>query len=134
MPQPGDGVPLYGLAEAAVLAAGYAPAIGFPAHRQTAVLRVRRGGRLQIRDGGALSPCALPVRPSAVGSAPGSDAVGEVRRGCRDAFRKTHLLQRLIPGIEEMLAAGGVDRPEPHPEAQPVAIPERPSGDVGHRG
>ena len=63
-----------------------------------------------------------------------SDPIGEVRRGCRDSFRKAGLLHRLIPGIEEMLAAGGFDPPPPADEVQPIAIPETPSGDVGHRG
>ena len=62
------------------------------------------------------------------------DPMGEVRRGCRDSFRKTGLLNRIIPSIEEMLAAGGLELPQPPDEAQPVAIPERTSGDVGHRG
>ena len=63
-----------------------------------------------------------------------NDPVGEVRRGCRDTFRKTKLLTRLIPSIEEMLAAGELDPPKRPDDAQPNAIPEEPSGDVGHRG
>ena len=62
------------------------------------------------------------------------DPIGEVRRGCRDSFRKTGLLSSLIPGIEDMLTAGGIDPPPAPDEAQPIAIPEEPSGDVGHRG
>ena len=124
---------LYGIAEAAVLAAGYAPAIGFlhTGKPQSFVYDVADVYKFET---------VVPVAMRIAGEAqrgrlpPGSEAVREVRRGCRDAFRKTHLLQRLIPGIEEMLDAGGMDRPEPHPEAQPVAIPEGPSGDVGHRG
>ena len=60
--------------------------------------------------------------------------MGSVRRGCRDSFRKTRLLNKLIPSIEEMLAAGGIDIPQAPEEAQPIAIPEKPSGNVGHRG
>lgn len=124
---------LYGIAEAAVLAAGYAPAIGFlhTGKPQSFVYDVADVYKFET-----VVPVAMRVAGEAQrGRLPaGSDAVREVRRGCRDAFRKTRLLQRLIPGIEEMLDAGGMDRPEPHPEAQPVAIPETHSGDAGHRG
>ncbi|MGB4908644.1 MAG: subtype I-E CRISPR-associated endonuclease Cas1, partial [Tabrizicola sp.] len=57
-----------------------------------------------------------------------------VRLACRDAFRKTSLLSRIIPAIDEVLSAGDLPRPEPPPEAMPVAIPEATSGDAGHRG
>ena len=63
-----------------------------------------------------------------------SDPVGTVRRGCRDAFRRTGLLDKIIPAIEEMLASGGLPVPEAPEDAQPVAIPETHSGDPGHRG
>jgi CRISPR-associated protein Cas1 len=61
--------------------------------------------------------------------------VAEVRRKCRDAFRRTNVLARLIPLIENVLAAGGLALPEASPEAMPVAF-EGPTemGDVGHRG
>lgn len=124
---------LYGLAEAAILAAGYAPAIGFlhTGKPQSFVYDVADVYKFET-----VVPIAMRVagaaqrrRQPAV-----SNPVREVRRGCRDAFRKTGVLQRLIPGIEDMLAAGGIDPPKPHEEAQPIAIPESPSGDVGHRG
>lgn len=57
-----------------------------------------------------------------------------VRLACRDAFRKTGLLTRIIPAIEEVLSAGNLPRPDPPPEAQPVAFEEPGSGDEGHRG
>jgi len=58
----------------------------------------------------------------------------EVRIACRDAFRKTKLLERLIPLIEDVLAAGEIEPPPPAPEAQPPAIPEPDNlGDSGHR-
>jgi len=62
-----------------------------------------------------------------------SDPVGETRRACRDSFRKSGLLKRIIPGIEEMLAAGGIEPPPPHEEAMPIAIQEDTTGDAGHR-
>ena len=124
---------LYGLAEAAVLAAGYAPAIGFlhTGKPQSFVYDVA-----DIYKFETVVPIAFQVAGQAERrKSPGvGDPIGEVRRGCRDSFRKTGLLSRIIPGIEEMLAAGGFEPPSPPDEAQPIAIPEEPSGDVGHRG
>jgi CRISP-associated protein Cas1 len=45
------------------------------------------------------------------------------------------VLSRLVPLIEEVLAAGGLPLPEAPPEAMPIAIPEAERlGDAGHRG
>ena len=53
---------------------------------------------------------------------------------CRDAFRETRLLDRIVPGIEDMLAAGGIEPPESPEDAVPAAIPNPESlGDAGHR-
>ena len=124
---------LYGLSEAAVLAAGYAPAIGFlhTGKPQSFVYDVA-----DVYKFDTVVPVAMHVaghaqrgvRPYVV------DPVREVRRGCRDIFRRKAILQKLIPGIEEMLGAGGIAVPSAPEEAQPVAIPETPSGDAGHRG
>jgi CRISPR-associated protein Cas1 len=63
------------------------------------------------------------------------DPVGEVRRRCRDAFRRSQILTRLIPTIEEVLAAGGLELPEAPPEAMPIAFQDAEKlGDDGHRG
>ncbi len=124
---------LYGLAEAAVLAAGYAPAIGFlhTGKPRSFVYDVADAFKFET-----VVPIAFRVAGAAArGKRPeAGDPVGEVRRGCRDSFRKTGLLRRLIPAIEEMLAAGGLEAPPPPEEAQPTAIVEEASGDDGHRG
>lgn len=124
---------LYGLVEAAVLAAGYAPAIGFlhTGKPQSFVYDVA-----DVYKFDTVVPIAFRVAGQAQsGKQPAADdPVGEVRRGCRDSFRKSGLLTKLIPGIEEMLSAGEIAPPSPPEEAQPIAIPENPSGDVGHRG
>jgi len=58
----------------------------------------------------------------------------EVRLACRDLFRSDRLLGRIIPLIEEVLAAGGIVPPEAPPEAVSPAIPNPVShGDAGHR-
>ena len=124
---------LYGLAEAAILAAGYAPAIGFlhSGKPQSFVYDVADVYKFET-----VVPIAMQIAGQAQrGKQPAvSDPIGEVRRGCRDSFRKTGILQKIIPGIEEMLAAGGVAAPALPEEAQPIAIPNTNSGDVGHRG
>ncbi len=124
---------LYGLAEAAILAAGYAPAIGFlhTGKPQSFVYDVADVFKFET-----VVPIAFRVAGEAERGTPPavSDPVGEVRRGCRDRFRKAGVLSRLIPSIQEMLAAGCLDPPEVPVEAQPIAIPENTSGDVGHRG
>jgi CRISPR-associated protein Cas1 len=44
-------------------------------------------------------------------------------------------LHRIIPTIEEVLSAGGLEVPKPPEEAVKLAIPNKEElGDVGHRG
>lgn len=123
---------LYGLAEAAVLAAGYAPAIGF-LHTGKPLSFVYDIADVFKFD--TVVPLAFKIAGQHASAGHSHDPVGQVRRACRDVFRKTNLLERLIPSIEDMLSAGGIELPAPTPEAQPVAfdLAER-SGDAGHRG
>ncbi|MFG1223764.1 type I-E CRISPR-associated endonuclease Cas1e [Xanthobacter wiegelii] len=123
---------LHGLTEAAVLAAGYAPAIGF-LHTGKPLSFVYDIADLWKLD---------TVVPEAFRIA-GLHAKGKlemapdraVRLACRDAFRRTGLLAKIIPRIEEVLAAGELARPEPPPEALGPAFEDgEPSGDEGHRG
>ncbi len=118
---------LYGITEAAVLAAGYAPAVGF----------IHTGKPLSfVYDIADLFKFDTVV-PLAFHIAAGSPREPErqVRLACRDLFRTKKLLGRIIPTIEEVLAAGGLSPPEPPPDALPPAIPEPEKiGDVGHRG
>lgn len=117
---------LYGIAEAAVLAAGYAPAVGF----------IHTGKPLSFVYDVADVYKFETVVPLAFATAARAPAEPEraVRIACRDLFRQSKLLERIIPGIEDMLAAGGISPPEAPPEAVPPAIPV-PSGigDAGHR-
>ncbi|MCD4845714.1 MAG: type I-E CRISPR-associated endonuclease Cas1e [Methanosarcinales archaeon] len=117
---------LYGVTEAGVLAAGYAPAIGF----------VHTGKPLSfVYDIADLFKfeTVVPVAFSIAAKNPG-DPEGMVRRACRDAFRETKLLRKIIPTIEEILASGGISRPKAAPDALKPAIPEEEGiGDVGHR-
>jgi len=58
----------------------------------------------------------------------------QVRLACRDVFRTSNLLEKIIPTIEEVLAAGEIQPPKAPPESVPPAIPNPdPLGDKGHR-
>jgi CRISPR-associated protein Cas1 len=128
---------LYGLSEAAVLAAGYAPAIGF-LHTGKPLSFVYDVADLFKFE--TVAPEAFRVAGAVASGRPldsraGSDPVAEVRRRCRDVFRRTDLLAKLIPAIEDVLAAGGIDPPEAPPEAMPVAFEDAKGlADDGHRG
>jgi CRISPR-associated protein Cas1 len=123
---------LYGLSEAAILAAGYAPAIGF---LHTGKARSFVYDIADVFKFETVVPAAFKIAGAIEqGRIKGERSpTGEVRRACRDSFRKTKLLTRIIPAIEEMLAAGGMTPPSPNPEAQPIAIAQEVTGDVGHR-
>lgn len=117
---------LYGVTEAAVLAAGYAPAIGF----------IHSGKPLSFVYDIADIVKFETVVPAAFRIAKKSpkNPDREVRIACRDSFRETRLLKRVIPLIEDVLSAGGIEPPPPPSDAQPPAIPEPKSvGDEGHR-
>jgi len=123
---------LYGITEAAVLAAGYAPAIGFlhTGKPQSFVYDIADIFKFET-----VVPAAFAVAAKASKGRLDLPLESAVRRACRDRFRATRLLERIIPTIEEVLEAGGVERPKPPPDAQPVAFEDpEPSGDAGHRG
>jgi len=117
---------LYGLCESAILAAGYAPAIGF------------------IHSGKPLSfvydiadmfkfETVVPLAFEIVGKQH-KNPIREVRIKSRDKFKETHFLRRIIPSIEEVLSAGGINKPEAPPEAVEIAFEDpKGIGDAGHR-
>jgi CRISPR-associated protein Cas1 len=117
---------LYGITEAAILAAGYAPAIGY----------LHTGKPLSFVYDIADIVKFETVVPAAFRVAARNPPMPEreVRIACRDAFKQSRILQRLIPMIEDVLAAGDIQPPPPAPDAVLPAIPEPPSvGDAGHR-
>ncbi|WP_459939304.1 type I-E CRISPR-associated endonuclease Cas1e [Desulfonatronum parangueonense] len=118
---------LYGITEAAILAAGYAPAIGFihTGKPQSFVYDIADIFKFET---------VVPVAFRIAAKNP-RDPERDVRLACREVFRQTRLLRKIIPSIEEILTAGGLKLPDPHPEAVPPAIPNKESiGDAGHRG
>lgn len=117
---------LYGVTEAAVLAAGYAPAIGF----------IHTGKPLSFVYDVADIYKFETVVPMAFGIAAKSPAnpEREVRLKCRDIFRQSKILERIIPDIEAILSAGELVPPKP---AEGQVLPPIPNpagiGDPGHR-
>jgi CRISPR-associated protein Cas1 len=117
---------LYGVTEAAVLAAGYAPAVGF----------IHTGKPLSFVYDIADIYKFETVVPAAfkVAANPPPNPERAVRLACRDMFRQTRLLDRIIPDIEKILAAGEIPRPVAPTDAVGPAIPNPDSiGDAGHR-
>lgn len=111
---------LYGLTEAAILAAGYAPQIGF-LHR----------GRAQsfVYDIADLFKfeTVVPEAFKVAARAAKGDVSGPIERAtriaCRDSFRRSRLLDRIIPSIHDVLAASGIDVPEDAPEGVEPVLP-----------
>ncbi|MTH95100.1 type I-E CRISPR-associated endonuclease Cas1e [Roseibium sp. RKSG952] len=122
---------LHGLTEAAVLAAGYAPAIGF-LHSGKPLSFV-----YDIADLFKLETVVPEAFRIAGQAARGKlDMVPDraVRLACRDAFRRTGLLKRIIPAIEDVLSASELAQPQPPPGHVPPAFEDPPpTGDAGHR-
>jgi CRISPR-associated protein Cas1 len=118
---------LYGISESAILAAGYAPAIGFihTGKPQSFVYDIADIFKFET---------VVPVAFRIVSKNP-KEPERDVRLACIDAFRQSRLLHRIIPAIEEVLAAGEMERPKAYEEAVPIAIPNKEGlGDAGHRG
>ena len=117
---------LYGISEAAILAAGYAPAVGFihTGKPQSFVYDIADIVKFET---------VVPVAFEIAAKQP-REAERAVRLACRDVFRQTKLLGKIIPMIEEVLSAGGLQPPTPPEESVGPAIPEGERlGDVGHR-
>jgi CRISPR-associated protein Cas1 len=117
---------LYGITEAAVLAAGYAPAVGF----------IHTGKPLSfVYDIADLFKfeTVVPLAFKIAASDP-RQPERQVRIACRDLFRSSKLLTRIIPTIEDVLLAGGIEPPSAPIESVPPAIPcPQALGELGHR-
>jgi CRISP-associated protein Cas1 len=118
---------LYGISEAAILAAGYAPAVGFihTGKPQSFVYDIADIFKFET---------VVPVAFFVAARNP-NNPEREVRIACREAFRQHKVLQRIIPTIEQLLAASGLTIPMPPEESVAPAIPNKEGlGDAGHRG
>lgn len=86
---------LYGLVHAAIVSTGFSPGLGF----------IHTGKALAfVYDIADLYKCEVTI-PIAFGCAhdASSGLEGRVRRACRDAFRKSKLLERIVPDIQKAL-------------------------------
>ncbi len=118
---------LYGLCEAAILAAGYSPSVGFIHTGKP------RSFVFDIADLFKFET-VVPVAFRIAGRG-AVDPERAVRLACRDSFRRSRLLKRIIPTIEEILEAGGLERPKPPADAIGPAFGDgEKMGDDGHRG
>lgn len=117
---------LYGITEAAVLAAGYAPAVGF-IHTGKPLSFVYDIADIFKFD--TVVPAAFRI---AAKNPPQPERM--VRLACRDMFRETKILSRIIPAIEEILAAGELEPPkQPEESVGPAFSDGENLGDAGHR-
>lgn len=123
---------LYGITEASVLAAGYAPAIGF-LHTGKPLSFVYDIADIYKFD--TVVPEAFRIAGQAEkGKLHGKDPVRETRLACRDVFRKTRLLEKIIPDIEAILSAGGLAQPvQPSDAVGPAFTDPQGSAEEGHR-
>jgi CRISPR-associated protein Cas1 len=90
---------LYGLCHAAIVAAGFSPALGF----------VHTGKMLSfVYDVADLYKTEVTI-PVAFGTVQESDGVIEtrVRKKCRDVFFETRLLERIVPDLYHVLGIAG---------------------------
>jgi len=118
---------LYGICEAAILAAGYAPAVGFIHTGKPQSFVYDIGDIFKFET-------VVPVAFQIASRKPQSPE-RDVRLACRDAFRQSKLLKRIIPTIEQILAAGEMAPPVKPLESVEIAIPNKESfGNAGHRG
>lgn len=91
---------LYGVCHAAIVSAGYSAALGF----------VHTGKMLSfVYDIADLYKTELTI-PAAFHAVAGgtTELEGRVRRACRDAFHRAHLLDRVVADIDELLIAADV--------------------------
>jgi len=112
---------LYGITEAAILIAGYSPSIGF--------LHVGKDKSFvyDVADIFKFDTVVPAAFKTAATNPPEPER--EVRRACRDAFRRTDVLGKLIPTVEGIIAASGLAPTQRPEESLPVAIEERTRND-----
>lgn len=87
---------LYGICHAAIISAGYSPALGF----------IHTGKMLSfVYDIADLYKVemTIPLAFRVVAQTGGMNMEGEIRRACRDIFHERRLLQSIVPDIERAL-------------------------------
>lgn len=83
---------LYGVCHAAIVSAGYSPALGF----------IHTGKMLSfVYDVADLykTEITIPLAFAVTKELAGANTEGEIRRRCRDRFHETKMLQRIVPDV-----------------------------------
>lgn len=95
---------LYGVCHAAIVSAGYSPALGF----------IHTGKMLSfVYDIADLYKADITIPLAFRAAVEGADSLeGRVRRACRDAFHESRLLQRIVPDIDRLLEPERADGDE----------------------
>lgn len=106
---------LYGICHAAIISAGYSPALGF-IHTGKMLSFVYDIADLYKTD------ITIPIAFQAV-AANSSNLESHVRRTCRDAFHTERLLQRIVPDIDWVLALDRDKMPDSADIDSDAAIP-----------
>jgi len=91
---------LYGVCQAAIVSAGFSPALGF----------IHTGKMLSfVYDVADLYKAEVTIPLAFAAVAESEEGLeGRVRRSCRDAFQAGRLLQRIIPDLDRVLALEGI--------------------------
>jgi CRISPR-associated protein Cas1 len=105
---------LYGITEAAVLAAGYSPGIGF-IHTGKALSFVYDIADIFKFD------TVIPIAFKIAAQQP-PEAERTIRKECRRIFVEKKVLDEMIPRIQEVLDAGGLEPPKTPKGVVPIAI------------
>jgi CRISPR-associated protein Cas1 len=90
---------MYGICHAAILAAGYSPAVGF----------IHTGKQLSfVYDIADIykAEITIPLAFELVAEGDEKDLERRARMRCRDAFHRTRLLEKILPDIREVLDVG----------------------------
>lgn len=104
---------LYGVCHAAIVSAGYSPALGF----------IHTGKMLSfVYDVADLYKTEITIPVAFRAAAEGADNIEtRVRRACRDAFRESRLLQRIVPDIDRALGVIPKDLGDADFDSDPAA-------------
>lgn len=116
---------LYGICEAAILAAGFSPAVGFIHNGKPRSFVYDVADVIKFET-------VVPVAFKIAASSP-YDAERSVRLACRDSFREGKVLRKLVPLIENVLFLDEVSLPEPTAEIGISFDDEEIFSDVGYR-
>lgn len=116
---------LYGVCHAAIVSAGFSPALGF----------IHTGKMLSfVFDIADLYKADITIPIAFSVTAMGTENLeSRVRHACRDKFYETKLLQRIIPDIEKVLSSSDIDTEEERfnrDKAAPGALWDPEKGEV----